>query len=90
MTGTHLGLEEDRPVALVDGSKPGHPFGRLPVGDPGVVQAGGGEDRRVLGREGVLVGAVVLEPLVLVGDGRVSPFLPFADRQRDARDRASC
>ena len=51
--GHHLGAQQDRPLAwsLVDRlAQPRDPLGRLDVEHPGVVQAGGRQDRRVLPR----------------------------------------
>ena len=45
----HLGAQQDRPLVRIRdrAPQPGHPLRRLGDLDPGVVQAGGGQDRRV-------------------------------------------
>src|SRR4051794_40651335 len=49
VAGHHLRLQQDRPVAAAgaDLAQRGHPFGGLDEEDARVVEAGGGQDRRV-------------------------------------------
>ena len=89
MAGAELGLEE-HPGRGRHGPQLGHPLGRLPIGDPGVVEARRDEEVGVGARRavGVLPGHVVVGRVGehaavgrLVGQG-VAPLLPLTDRQR--------
>ncbi len=56
MAGVHVGLEQEKVAVGLERPKPGDPFGRLPVGNARVGQAGRHQNMRIVLRFDILVG----------------------------------
>ena len=81
MARPHLRLQDDRTLAAAGRSQPGDPLGRLPVGDAGIVQASGHQQRGIIGRPHVVVGRVALDVAVELGLRGIAPLVVFIDGQ---------
>ena len=87
VAGAHVGLEQQFVAVGLELAQPGDPFGRLPIGDARIVEAGGHQQRRIgLPRDLIVwgIGADQLERRLVLD--RVAPFGPLAGGQRQLGD----
>src|SRR5215472_2021211 len=79
-----LGPEQQPPARRGCGPQPRHPLGRLMDQHPRIMHAPCDQERRPPPGRRVVVGAVGLQVRACPGVPRVPPFVPLADRQRNA------